>query len=328
MDAVQKIKETIGKEHIKGLLENHSRNLYDTGEGFRGCCPLHGGDNPTAFFWNYQNGLWYCFTGCNMGGDIFDYIRLLEEIPEDQFPVIVERVAFLLGIDIEGLEVRERTREAMMSVQEWVDYIRSRTIRDTNRAYDLHQLGDLFALNSYRNFTKETIDFFKACYSRTHNRIVAPLHNESGVCVGASLRRLDSREKIKWLHLPKAINTRHILYNVHNCESSTAYVVEGAFDVWNLHQIGVKNSVAVLGSHLTPEQEKILLRHFTDVVLVFDNDKAGLAATQKAINQLKHKINLSILDLGEYKDPGEIEDIQSFSQLSKIHYSKFVNPMV
>ncbi len=330
MDAIQKIKTTLSKEHIKNLLETHSSGLYDTGDGFRCKCPLHGGDNPTAFFWSYQNGLWYCFTGCHTGGDVFDFIRLSNGIPEDQFPTIIETTASILGINIEGLEIRERTREAVMSVQEWINYIQSRNNQpEANRSYDLHQLGELYKMNSYRNFTPETISYFGGCYSQTHNRIVTPIYNESGQTIGASLRRLNHTDSAKWLHVPKTIRTGDVLYNLNNClDESKVYLVEGAFDVWNLYQIGVKNVVAVMGSSISTNQEKLLLKYFIDVCLLFDNDKAGLLATKKSIDKLKYKTNLTYLDLGEYPDPGEILSLEDFLNLKENHYSKFHNCML
>jgi hypothetical protein len=50
-------------------------------------------------------------------------------------------------------------------------------------------------------------------------------------------------------------------------------------------------------------------------------DKAGSLATKKSIDQLKYKTNLTVLDLGEYNDPGEIESNEKFLQLNEIHYS-------
>ena len=78
------------------------------------------------------------------------------------------------------------------------------------------------------------------------------------------------------------------MYNLNNClDESKVYLVEGAFDVWNLYQIGVKNVVAVMGSSISTNQEKLLLKYFIDVCLLFDNDKAGLLATKKSIDKLK-----------------------------------------
>ena len=60
--------------HDKGLLKTFRRQ----GERLVGPCPVHGGDNPNAFVVNLKKNLWYCFTGCNSGGDIIDLVCRLE----------------------------------------------------------------------------------------------------------------------------------------------------------------------------------------------------------------------------------------------------------
>ena len=80
MDAVSAIKNVLTKDKIRMILINSGltiSDLQDDGTMYRCKCPLHGGDNPSSFVWNYTNGLWYCFTGCNRGGDIFDYVSIM-----------------------------------------------------------------------------------------------------------------------------------------------------------------------------------------------------------------------------------------------------------
>ncbi len=323
MDAIQKIKESLSKELIHELL---GANCYDTGNAFRCACPIHNGSNPTAFVFSYDNFLWFCHSGDCGGGDIFDFIRATESVPPDRFEDLVVLTAQKLHIDIENLEVRERPNETLREIRNWISYVSGITITE-NPTYDLAFLGPRFALTSYRNFTPETIVHFKGCYSQVYNRIAIPLY-QSGNCVGVSLRRLQGLTEAKWLHLPKHVDTRTILYNLDNCTGDKVYIVEGPFDAWNLYQIGITNVVSTLGSHITSEQERLLVQNFTDICFAFDNDKAGHQTIKKGIEKLKHKANLSVLDLGMFSDPGEIDSMESFSNLIELPYYNWSSNIV
>lgn len=317
MDAVQKIKQTISKESIRAILDGQD-GLFDTGEAYRCCCPIHGGDNPTAFVWNYVNGLWYCHTGCSTGGSIFDYVIHKYGLPEGQFSRAVQLAAELLGVDIQGLEIIDRRDYQLREIREWINYVSSKSKPQTIREYDINLLGDLYVVNKYRNFTKETIEHFEGCYSQSHNRIVVPIRNEDNKLIGVTMRRLDNAEKAKWIHAPKHADMGSVLYNLVNCKDyNKVYLVEGPFDVWNLYQLGVENVVASLGSNITAKQEDLILKYFSDVCIAYDNDLPGIKATKKVIKKLKDKTNLSVLNLGKYNDPGEI---QNFSELIEIHH--------
>lgn len=315
MNAVNYIKENLTKDLIQELLSKYCSHISDTGDGFRTNCPIHHGDNPTSFVWNYDNGLWFCHSGSCGGGDIFDFIANIYNLDiETQFKTIVIKTAEELNIDIQGLKMGERASRAIKETRRWIDYMLSKKPKK-NLPYDIKKIGKLKPLNSYRNFTKNTIDYFHGSYSELYNRIVVPLYDEQNNTVGVSLRRINSKEQAKWLHIPKHLNTRLIIYNQANIDGNKITLVEGAFDVWNLYQIGVKNMGATLGAHITKEQEDIILQNYTDVELMFDKDRAGILATIKAIKQLKDKVNLTIRDLGEYNDPGEIPSKEAFNEL-------------
>jgi DNA primase len=319
MDAVQTIKQHMTKDIIRRLLEqNNAQHVVDNGDNFRCTCPIHKGDNQTAFTWNYMNGLWYCFTGDCGGGDIFDFIADIYDLSvEHEFIDVVKKTAEVLSIDISDLEMGQRRDVWIRENRMWLDYMASKH-RPKNQAFNLNTLGTLFDLTSYRNFTKDTIDHFRALYSDVYKRIVVPIYDMDNTLVGASLRRTNSEEKIKWLHRPKHINTGQLLYNANNVTGQHAIIVEGAFDVWNLYQIGVEDAVATFGSHLTEEQRDIIAKRYTDIDLMYDSDKAGQEATAKALGTLRHICNVRVIDLGDIHDPGEVPDRQTFDSLKRL----------
>lgn len=324
MNAVQKIKSSINKNVIQLVLDKTgAKNISDNNtDAFRSTCPLHGGDNPTSFLWNYENGLWFCFTQCSRGGDIFDFVAIYKNLNIDsQFREVVRTTAELCEIDISNLELGEARSRNAKELMQWTQYIETKYKIKTNPPYDITTIGDLYDINSYRNFHKSTIDFFNAKYSEILKRIVIPIYDENNILVGITCRRTISSEP-KWLHYPKKLQTRVLLYNLNNVINegyNTVYIVEGAFDVWKMYELGIKNVVATFGSHLSTEQENLLLKYFVNINLMYDADIAGLNAIKKVINQLKHKTNLQIIDLGHIcKDPGELNSLEQFESLDRL----------
>lgn len=322
-NAVQHIRQSINKNIIHDLLvQNGARRITDHGDSYRSTCPLHHGDNPEAFVWNYRTGLWYCFTGCNTGGDIFSFIAEIYHYDQQtQFKALIQKTAEVLNLDITGMELGERASAYRRELFTWMEYMERKKNHNTNREFDARTLGTLYKLNSYRNFTQDTIEYFKSRYIQEFNRIAIPIYDENSILVGVTMRRLSSdSDEPKWLHRPKHIDTGNILYNYNNIpeHKDGVWIVEGCFDVWNVHQMlfegteVIPSIVATFGAHMTDEQEALILERFTYVTLAYDNDSAGHAATKKAIERLKHKVNLRILDLRNRKDVGEIEDFEEF----------------
>lgn len=328
MNAIEYIKSQTNKEVISSVLSNYASNIVDTGDGFRCNCPIHHGDNPTAFYWNYENGLWFCHSGSCGGGDIFDFIASVNNMDIDtQFRKVVVKTSEETGISIDGLSFGEKTTKNRRDTRNWVEYMLSQK-KQENLEFDIRKIGGIEPIESYRNFTKATIDHFSGGYSNTYERIAIPLYNEEDVMIGISLRRTNKTDKAKWLHIPKHLNTRLVIYNLSKIEGDKIILTEGSFDVWNLHQIGISNTGATLGAHITKEQEQILLKRFINVELMFDKDKAGIKATLKAIDQLKNKVNLTIRDLGEYNDPGDIPNKEAYDELPVLRPYEYVKKYV
>lgn len=236
---------------------------------------------------------------------------------ENNFKDIVRKTAEILHVDIANLEFGERTNQQAKELRQWIEFVSKKKVI-VNPFFDLSKLGETRQLNSYRHFTKDTIEYFNASYNVSMNRIQVPLYNANGECIGASLRRVEESEEHKWLHRPKHVNTKHILYNMNNTEGVYGILVEGAFDVWGLKQAHINFGLGTLGAHLSDEQAELIMRNFIDILTAFDNDKAGRNATRQAIRKLQFTTNLSHLELGDLHDPGEITSIDQFMSLKQI----------
>ena len=92
----------------------------------------------------------------------------------------------------------------------------------------------------------------------------------------------------------------------------------------SLHQAGFDSAVATLGTALTPEQARLLSRYTSEIVLAYDNDGAGIRASQRAIGILEQlQVQVRVLQLQGAKDPDEY--IQKFGAASfenRIHASE------
>ena len=150
-------------------------------------------------------------------------------------------------------------------------------------------------------------------YDRFRSRIIFPIFDVSMQVIGFGGRVLDDSLP-KYLNSPETpvYNKSRSLYGLHmakgKCrESETVFIVEGYFDLLALHQHGIQNSVATLGTSLTPEHVQIL-RGFIGksgrVVLVYDSDIAGIKAAQRSIEVFdKGYVDASIVVLPAGHDP-------------------------
>lgn len=306
MNAVELIQSQFNKDAICRVLEYYGVNrIHHFGSAVRCCCPIHGGNNPTSFVWK-DNGLWYCHTQCNEGGDIFTFVSKMEGIDsEKNFKDVVDKVAEILNVDVKNATYDMKAIQSSKELEQWRKAIKNKNNICVSEEYNLAQLGEIQKLSKYRGISSETLDLFEVCYSREHDRIVFPIRDESNKCVGVTMRRRDNNNPIKWLHYPSGIRVGEYLYGMNLSLGDTPWLVEGAIDVLRLRDIGIF-ALGCFGAKLTDEQAKILIRNFTSINLMYDGDKAGLDATKMALDKLKGKMDITIYILPWGVDPGAI----------------------
>ncbi len=126
-------------------------------------------------------------------------------------------------------------------------------------------------------------------YDRFRERIVFPIYNLNKQVVGFGGRVLDASLP-KYLNSPETpvYSKSKLLYGMHlarnKCrETRTVYIVEGYFDLLALHQYGIKNAGATLGTALTTEHIHMIKGFAEKVILVFDGDDAGIQASLRSV---------------------------------------------
>jgi DNA primase len=180
-----------------------------------------------------------------------------------------------------------------------IDYARSKGFTEK----ELQQAG-----LTARNYRGSTVDMFRG-------RLMIPLQDPQGRMVGFTARLLEDEPNApKYINTPQTAlydKSRHV-YGLHLAKESVrkskfVVLVEGNMDVIASHQAGVRQTVATAGTALTEPHLKALSRFTGDIRLAFDADKAGVAATERAIPiASKVKVTLSIIDIPSGKDPDDL----------------------
>jgi DNA primase len=320
---------------------NQVTPLKLAGKSYKGLCPFHREKTP-SFHVDRGKGLFYCF-GCGAGGDVFKFLALTERFT---FPEAVEHVAARVGIELprrrkasqresdkdDLLELLDEASEAFhQALLHFGDnpaqrYLQKRGVPDEivkkygfgyapdSWDYLLRRLGQKHGEQKLEKAglitpRKEKSGF----YDRFRNRLIIPIHTETGALVGFGGRALDNSEP-KYLNSPDSeiFNKSRLLYNLHRSKDAMrrvdrAILVEGYFDAIAIDHAGVPGVVASMGTSLTSGQAALLRRFTRRVVIAYDGDDAGRNATLRAAPiLLAAGLDIFALDLGGEKDPDSL----------------------
>ncbi len=147
-------------------------------------------------------------------------------------------------------------------------------------------------------------------YDRFRGRIIFPIFNLNQQVIGFGGRVLDDALP-KYLNSPETplYNKRSSLYGLHRArnkcrETRSVYIVEGYFDLLALHQHGIENAAATLGTALTPNHIQLLKGFAEKIILVFDSDDAGIQASLRGVGIfIKEGVDARVILLPEGHDP-------------------------
>ena len=315
--------------------------LKRAGSNYVGLCPFHSEKTPSFTVFPATQS-YYCF-GCGAGGDAVTFVMQTEGL---DYPSTIETLANRAGIPMEEDDNRpgertvkkqrviDATREAgrffyakLMSPEgaEAHEYLKKREITDlTIKRFGIGYAPDTgFELTRYLRDKGFTEDELKASflsgvskkgnlYDIFRNRVMFPVFDLSGNPVAFSARRLNESDERKYVNTSDtpAFKKSRILFGLNIAKSTadgTIILCEGAVDAIALHQAGFANACATLGTAITPEHARIISRFAKTAYLAYDIDKAGRAATNKAMHYLNEVgIATKIINLGtEAKDPDE-----------------------
>lgn len=313
-------------------------NLIRRGRNYVCLCPFHSEKSPSCTVYP-ETDSFYCF-GCGAGGDTVTFIRLIENLEYmEAVKLLAERSGIMVPEDSSGKDyarvkakILEMNREAarffysqLVSPQgrKGLSYFAGRKLKpETIKKYGLGFAPDdwnLFRdhMNSlgYRDDELVNASLCKtgrngSVYSTFRNRVIFPIIDLRGNIIAFGGRILDG-EGPKYLNssdTPVFKKSRNLfsLNFAKNSSVNRLILAEGYMDVISINQAGFENVVATLGTALTPEQARLMSNYAKEVIIAYDSDGPGQAATHRAINLLSEVgITTRIIKMEGAKDPDE-----------------------
>jgi DNA primase len=338
MDAVEEVKARLSIEDVIGEYVQLKR----AGRNWKGLSPFTSEKTP-SFTVSPDKQIWHDFSS-NKGGDVFSFVMEVEGL---DFRATLELLARKAGIDLEQfntgglnngtkkqrlyqlLELSAKFYQVQFSRSKLaIDYVFKKrqfskeTAVTWRLGYSPNNGSALVDFVKSKGFSEEEIKQaglssrrYRGLGDMFRGRLMIPLQDPQGRIIGFTARLLiDDPEAPKYINTPQTPlydKSRHI-YGLHLAKeairkSQFAVLVEGNLDVIASHQAGVHQVVATAGTALTEPHLKALSRLTDDIRLSFDADKAGIAATERAIPIASRvKVSLSIIDIPSGKDPDEL----------------------
>ncbi len=310
--------------------------LRKRGQNYTALCPFHTEKTP-SFSVSETKQIFKCF-GCGVGGDVFAFVQRIENL---SFPEAIHHLAERYGVPIprsdpkatEAASRRARLLELMQdatrffsdsltSNAEAQSYLRNRGIdRDTIEGFSLGFASGRNQLLHHLTSAGYTAPELELCglikksasgenFDKFRNRIIFPICNLTGRTIAFG-GRVQGDGVPKYLNSPETplYQKGDNLFGLSVTKDEIrrrdfAVLVEGYFDCIIPYQFGVRNIVASLGTALTGNQTRLLGRYTRNVVVSFDPDTAGSAATLRSIDLfLAQGFHVNILTLPEGEDP-------------------------
>lgn len=315
--------------------------LKQRGDRYTGLCPFHQEKTP-SFTVHALRGFFKCF-GCGRGGDVFTFVQHMENV---SFPEALRMLADRAGITLRrgpGRVSEGPDRADLAKVNEWAcaffreellktqagaaarAYVRRRGILpETEATFELgFAAGNVEVLTERARRAGFSTTVLLAAdvlresesgrvYAAFQDRLMFPIRDAMNRVVGFGGRTLVD-------HKAKYLNTRqtelfekgHGLYALAQArqrmtEAGRAVVTEGYVDAIMAHQAGFGETVAALGTALTEAQVDLLRRYASSAIFLFDSDRAGEAAADRAIEvALPRRLTVRLANITDGKDPAD-----------------------
>jgi len=311
------------RANIDKILDFFEVRTYTSGDLLVSNCPVHEGDNQTAFNVNINKrseycGRWFCNTkGCHSeyGGDILGLIRGLIASKNNgisSFTDVLDLANKFCGSERVDITCDNFTNLLLASVE------------TKKRGPTREQVRSKLSIPSRyyleRGFSEEVLNEFDVgdCFregTQMFGRSVFPVYDPTDKFLVGSVGRAIEKKSPKWIN-EKGFDKANYLFNygkaiVDVCKIGEAILVEGQGDVMRLWEAGIKNVFGIFGSNISLGQEILLQKTgVMSIVTAFDNDSAGEKArisVDKKLGKLfsiRHKVPKT--DVGDMS----VEDVK------------------
>ena len=314
-------------------------HLKRSGRNFFGLCPFHNEKSP-SFSVSPDKQIFHCF-GCGVGGNVITFVSKIEGL---NFVETIQMLAERANIQLPTLEnsgdmQKEILKSNVYKVNEFTaefyhqnlykpqakiaqEYVKKRQLsNETLKAFRIGFSGKFDEL--YQELKKQGFADQEILESglvnkndrgqyidRYRNRLMFPICDARGKVIAFGGRVLDD-SKPKYINSPENIvySKGRNLFGLNVAkkgDTKKLLIVEGYMDVISLHQRGITNVVAPLGTALTEQQGWLLRKNAEQIILSFDSDGAGLQAKIRALDVLQNMgCDIRILQVEGAKDPDE-----------------------
>lgn len=338
---------------------SESVKLKRTGRNYSGLCPFHSEKTP-SFSVSSEKQFYKCF-GCGEGGNVITFVMKTRNLPfqeaikyladrahieiEEESPEkkrFYEQKDLLYRINTEAARFFFRNLTLNKEVKEYLQKrgISEKTIRTFGLGYSLDSWDALLRYLKAMKFREEDIvnsglatrNKDGKVYDRFRKRIMFPVFDVRGKVIGFGARVLDD-SKPKYLNSPetpifhKGTNLYGLNFAIKENKGRTFIIVEGYMDLISLYQSGITNVVASLGTALTKVQAKLLRRYGEEILISYDADTAGQAATLRGLEILREEgFDVRVIRIPEGKDPDDY--IRKHSQEDFLELTRKALPLI
>lgn len=307
--------------------------LVARGKNFFGVCPFHDDTNPSLSV-SREKQIYTCFS-CHATGNVFTFLMNYEHI---DFKQALKYLGDKVGIDTSGIHIKDKITKFdnlyaayNISLKYFQNNLNSKAGHEAkkyllNRKIDenlikefeiglsLPNKDDLTKLLSSKEYdlvTLNRIGLSSDDHDIYNDRIMFPLYDISGKCVGFSGRIYKDNGQNKYLNTKETeiFKKGELLYHYHIAKEEcrikkSVIVMEGFMDVIRASSIGVRNTVALMGTALTREQINLIKRLSNNIILCLDGDDPGQHATLNIGNMLQDiGIETKVIKLPNPEDP-------------------------
>ena len=314
--------------------------LKRSGRNFFGLCPFHKEKSP-SFSVSPDKQIFHCF-GCGVGGNVIHFVSKIENL---DFRETLELLANRANITLPTLDNSyQDNKRAMLkskvyeineitakfyhenlykpTSKEAQEYIKKRKL--DNRTLKSFLIGysgtfdELYKLLKQKGFTEEEI-LASSLVNKADNgmfidrfrrRLMIPIQDATGKFIAFGGRVLDD-SKPKYINSPENIvySKGRNLFGLNIAkkgDTKKIIIVEGYMDAISLYQRGITNVVASLGTALTEQQGRLLRKNSEQIIIGYDADGAGQAATLRGLEILQNMgCDIRVLQIYGAKDPDE-----------------------
>ena len=330
--------------------------LTSAGKNYKGLCPFHEEKTP-SFTVSRERQVFKCF-GCNEAGDVFTFLMKHQKMSyPEAIKTLAARCGVVIPEEDKDGKTSNLDRDRLYNLNRFaVDYyhkllinspagkvamsylknrgIEDNTISSFKLGFSLPSWDDFLNAAKRAGFPAETIlqgGFIlqskkQSYYDRFRGRIMFPIFDTRGEPIAFGGRILDdTSSEAKYMNSPETplyIKSRSLynlnLANVAIQKEKYAILVEGYMDVISCFQAGVHNIIASLGTSLSEGHVRLIKKYTEEVIIAYDSDKAGEAATLRGLDLLiKGDLKVRILTIPSGKDPDDFirtEGVDSFKK--------------